>query len=140
MSENSDGINGANAAIGQGRNNTTKLVNMMVPAYKKYNNYSTDDIVENFAAKLCSTYEGGGYSDWFLPSLNELGELYSQYLAGKIKGTWHTTFNESTKEYYWSSSEKDGYNAWTVCFGDNGAVSATSRNADNSYVRPIRAF
>ena len=95
VSENSNGINGDNAAIGQGRNNTTKLVNMMVPAYKKYINYSSDDIVEHFAAKLCSTYEGGGYSDWFLPSLNELYALYSAYAAGKIGGTWHTVYSSS---------------------------------------------
>ena len=35
----------------------------------------------SYAALLCHQYTGGGYTDWYLPSLNELKQLYINRLA-----------------------------------------------------------
>ena len=136
----SDG-SGANAAIGQGRYNTTALVRKTGGTWAT-NSTGSPYPTSNYAAKLCTSYEGGGCKDWFLPSLNELKELYNAYAAGKIGGTWHTGYGSSLTdiEYYWSSSEYDANSAWAVCFGNNGSIGGTPRDDGNSYVRPVRAF
>lgn len=33
----------------------------------------------SYAARLCATYNGGGYTDWFLPSSEQLHCLWSYY-------------------------------------------------------------
>jgi hypothetical protein len=137
----SDG-SGANAAIGQGKSNTKKLVQAM-PTVASSTNSSSPTPTTNYAAKLCTTYEGGGCTDWFLPSLNELKALYSAYAAGNVGGTWHTRYSSSytasDNEYYWTSSEYDANSAWTVCFG-NGSIGGLPRNYAYAYVRPVRSF
>ena len=44
---------------------------------------NTDKIIEKqgegfYAAKLCKDYRGGGFTDWYLPAIDELIRLYSQ--------------------------------------------------------------
>lgn len=68
-------------AIGSGATNTTAIIN----AYG----------AGNYAAKLARTYSDGTYSDWYLPSINELSKLYLNRVA--IGGF--------TNARYWSSSE-----------------------------------
>jgi len=68
--------------------------------------------VGNFAAHYAATLTVNGYDDWFLPSEDELFEMY-KFMHANVKpldGT-HNTF-------YWSSSEYDLNNAWTVNFKD----------------------
>ena len=69
-------------ALGAGASNTT-AINV---AYGGTGNY---------AAKLADTYTDGTYTDWYLPSINELGKLYLNRVA--IGGF--------TSGRYWSSSE-----------------------------------
>ena len=47
------------------------------------------------AAKLCDELSLNGYTDWFLPSRNELSELYQN----------KDTIGGFSAAYYWSSSE-----------------------------------
>jgi hypothetical protein len=58
----------------------------------------------NYAAGLARAYTGGGYNDWYLPSIDELAKLYLNKTA--IGG-----FGSGA---YWSSSEKDSNNGWNV--------------------------
>ena len=136
--ENTDG-NGTNAEIGQGRYNTTKLINTMgSSAYKDL--WGSNGATDSYVAKLCANYRGGGYSDWFLPSLKELKEIYDH--KDQIGGTWHTVDASSTGGYieaYWSSSEVGTENAWTLKFSDGTNWSA-GRVSEHKYLRAIRAF
>jgi hypothetical protein len=81
------------------------------------------------AAKLCDDLVLGGYSDWYLPSLNELQKLFIN--RSSIGG-----FN--TSGGYWCSSENDHTNAWFFAFSYGAA------NADLKYytapVRAVRSF
>lgn len=84
------------------------------------------------AKSLCSEYRGGGYSDWYLPSKDELDLVYINLrITGKISGN----------DWFWSSSEDD-YNidiyAWGQRFSD-GYQSGYGKKGTLS-VRAVRAF
>ena len=84
---------------------------------------------------LNSTTEG--YSDWYLPSKDELYEMYSTIGQGGLDGNVGG-FETSDWPYYWSSSESSYNYAWLFDF-DNGF--APSINKSYTYrVRVIRAF
>jgi hypothetical protein len=109
-------ITGTATAIGTGQANTTIIVNSCGEA--------------GIAARICNDLVLNGYSDWFLPSIDELSQMYLQKDA--IGGF--------TANYYWSSS------------GDNSMFDALARGfleddypnywnrAQPLYVRAIRAF
>jgi hypothetical protein len=108
-------ITGASGtAIGTGNQNTLDIVN----------GCSETD----FAAQLCNNLVEGGYSDWYLPSKDELNKLYlNQVTIGGFLGF-----------VYWSSTQYDlfqsGYQVFTT---------GQQSNIDkfNGYsVRAIRSF
>jgi hypothetical protein len=110
-------ISGADGtAIGTGNQNTIDIMAGCATA--------------GIAARLCGDLTEGGYSDWYLPSKDELTALYTNKDA--IGG-----FANSR---YWSSSEFDaeGLYAWFYDFGNGFAF----RNIKNSTypVRAIRSF
>jgi len=57
----------------------------------------------SYAAGLVNSYRGGGYSDWYLPSKDELNKLYTN--RSKIGG-----FATSGIQAYWSSSQSGTFN------------------------------
>ena len=79
-------------AIGTGQANTTAIVGIQGAG--------------SYAAKLCHDLTVGGYTDWFLPSKDELNKLYLN--KGTIGGF--------AVYYYWSSSEFNATNAWSQFF------------------------
>lgn len=84
--------------------------------------------VGGYAASLCRQLTTNGYSDWFLPSKNELNLLYQKR---SLVGGFSTG-------YYWSSSEHDSLNAWYSYFpyGPQYYI-----NKDTlARVRAVRAF
>ena len=92
------------------------------PAFEYVNSYKT---------------EGTKAGDWYLPSM---GELYA--ISGN-KGVLNVALGKimATKlgaNYYWSSSENSGTNAWILNFY-NGNVYNYDKNY-NYYVRPVLAF
>ncbi len=65
------------------------------------------------AALLCQNYNGGGFSDWYLPSIRELDQCYSSaMIVSKVLGDANG-FQLAT--IYWSSTEFSNTLAW--CYG-----------------------
>jgi hypothetical protein len=103
---------GTSTAIGSGYTNTyTAMAGTAHPAAQRARN---------------ATY--GGYTDWFLPSKDELNLMYGQ--KGVIGGF--------ASVLYWSSSEYGSNYAWSQYFG-NGYQDYYGK-ADTRRVRVVRAF
>ena len=79
------------------------------------------------AMKECQNLNLNGYSDWYLPSIDELKLLYNQKQIIPDLST-----------YYWSSSEGDSDTAWGQLF-TNG-VKANINKVGTDDVRAVRAF
>jgi hypothetical protein len=94
--------------------------------------------IGNYAAYLCDYYTAGGYSDWYLPSKDELNKLFLNNLA--IGGFTVNLNNQGS--YYWSSSETSQSTVWTQDFYNLGGGTQTSTTQKNTFarIRPIRKF
>ncbi len=97
------------------------------------------------AAKLCADYTNadygtGTYSDWYLPSIYELNDLWNNIKAvtKALDSDGNSSTTALTRTYYWSSSERVASTAWEFSFSYGNA------NVDDksyaSYVRGVRAF
>jgi hypothetical protein len=87
------------------------------------------------AGNLARAYAGGGKNDWFLPSKDELNQLYLQ--RDVIQGFGFAA------TYYWSSSQNSAGAAWIQDFVNSSSPIATQdvgSKGNAYYVRPIRAF
>ncbi len=104
-------------AIGTGKSNTAAIVEALDGA----------GFTEDYAAKACADYSSGGKDDWFLPSKDELNELYKQ------KNTVGVASN-----IYWSSSEAVPTVAWEQNFS-SGYQSGDTKGS-GKHVRAVRAF
>lgn len=82
------------------------------------------------AARICNDLVLNGYSDWFLPSKDELDLLYTNLKAAGLGGF----FNAS----YWSSSAISSTNAWSQHFSNGTQASDTKSSSFR--VRAIRRF
>ncbi|MEI6751601.1 MAG: DUF1566 domain-containing protein [Paludibacter sp.] len=82
----------------------------------------------NYAASMCLSYESGGYSDWFLPTINELQILYNN----------RTVIGGFIPYSYWSSTEVANNTANGIHFG-TGTTYGYNKNGKAS-IRPIRYF
>ena len=103
-------------AIGTGLSNTNTIIT------------SQGATSTNYAAGLARAYTGGGYTDWYLPSQDELNKLYLN----------KTAIGGFASFYYWSSTERDFSNAWYQYFFIGSQFYQGKNN--ESYVRAIRAF
>ena len=99
----------------------------------------------SYAAGLASSYNGGGYSDWYLPSKEELNKLYQNRVA-------IGNFATSGIAAYWSSSQKGTFNfkdfteyakgitsAWVQLFFTDGDAGGTQKDLGISNLRRVRA-
>ena len=108
-------------ALGTGNQNTIKIIAACATG--------------GIAARLCDALVVGEYSDWYLPSKDELLKLYDNRVA---IGNFDTT----STGLYWSSTEdpqsSDNWNSFYYTFSD-GSVNAKAKN--ESYLsRAIRKF
>ena len=109
--------NATGTALGTGMSNTQKIVDIQGNG--------------NYAAKLCSDLTQGGYSDWFLPSKDELNLMFKNLYLKDI-GSFHPYT-------YWSSSEYDAVSAWFLLFDSNPLYSIYGKGW-SLHVRAVRAF
>jgi len=108
-----DVYDSCNAAVGSGLENT----------YAILRNSSES------AAARAAEYSGGGYTDWYLPSQEELFALYEQsrLVYGLSAGS------------YWSSTQQDAYRAVSQDFTD-GVQGRYNAKMSRHHLRPIRRF
>ena len=115
-----NGSYGTNTGIGTGKSNTAIIVSK-----------GSKDRNPN-AATFCNDYVYGGYDDWFLPSKDELNQMYENLKKAGLGG-----FADGR---YWSSSEPYGKShAWYQYFYNGGPPDYGFRY-DTRRVRAVRAF
>ena len=88
------------------------------------------------AADICANLSLGGYSDWFLPSKDELNLMYTNLKVAGVGG-----FADIITPYfcyYWSSSEYNAFEAWLQSFHKGGQYN-DPKYAEGR-VRAVRAF
>ena len=110
------GISGADGVVlGTGAQNTIDIMNGCSEA--------------GIAARQCGDLVLGGYSDWYLPSIDELNKLYlNRQLIGGFVYT-----------YYWSSTEYNSNYAVLQDFNNGLQLYWYYKNYEYS-VRAVRAF
>lgn len=85
---------------------------------------------EETAKTMAKNFRGGGYSDWYLPTKDQLNLVYQNLRRpGKISGD----------SFHWSSSAYDDRNAWHQSFSSGKRFSVHNEN-DTYSVRAVRAF
>ena len=113
--------NATGTAIGTGLSNTNTIIAAIGAANAP-------------AAALCKNHTGGGYTDWYLPSFDELNALYANRVA--IGGFAST--------YYWTSTEQDYRTAYVQDLTTSGGFPAGYQTSlfkyQTYYVRAIRSF
>ncbi len=108
-------------ALGTGSANTDNIIAQNDP---------TSSGLITFAAGLARAYNGGGYTDWYLPSKDELNLLHSNKVA----------IGATIIEWYWSSSEDNANatNAWFQYFQDGSQINVPK--TETYRVRSVRMF
>ena len=96
------------------------------------------------AADICANLTLGGYSDWFLPSKDELNLMWTNLADsdGDGQNTGPSDPNNLggfSAVGYWSSTEINYDNAWLQNFYNGFQDFYFSKNS-NFYVRSVRAF
>ena len=103
-------------AIGTGAQNTIDIMNGCSTA--------------GIAARLCGDLVLGGYSDWYLPSKDELNKLYIN----------RVTIGGFANNYYWSSTEFGSTSACVQYFLNGAQNLEPKSSSSNDNVRAVRAF
>ncbi|MDA3812130.1 MAG: InlB B-repeat-containing protein, partial [Spirochaetaceae bacterium] len=113
-------ITGANdTGIGDGETNTAAII-------------TGTGLEMNYAARYADEYSLNGYTDWFLPSKDELNLMY----------TLRTTIGNFFDYLYWSSSQDplDKRYALHQNFSNGSQSSSLMKDNWNTKIRYIRAF
>ena len=87
------------------------------------------------AADICANLTLGGYSDWFLPSKDELNKMYLNIGQGNALGLGNIGGFAGS---YWSSTEFDFLTAWSQYFTNGNQYSINKFYFIS--VRAVRAF
>ena len=109
-------IGADNSTYGSGMQNTLEIINQCSQL--------------NTAARICNDLILNGFSDWFLPSLDE---LWIMYLNKDVIGGFFST-------YYHSSTEIEYNAAWCQNFAPNSYHGNYSNKANTWRVRAVRYF
>jgi hypothetical protein len=117
--------------IGQGKANTQKIAGFAS---------------SGSAAAAAQSSSCGGFSDWFLPSKDELNEAF-RWLSHSRRGLQLTPVGGFERGYYWTSSDYNGSTAWSQYFADGQQFDRVQTLTGNKMpparpfsVRPMRAF
>jgi hypothetical protein len=95
------------------------------------------------AADICANLTLDGYSDWFLPSKDELNLMWLNLADSDGDGynagpTDPNNIGGFANNYYWSSSQYDSVSAWKQYFYYGNQFNDYKNN--NYYIRAVRAF
>ena len=110
-------ISGTLSAVGTGSANTALIV--------------AGCATSGISARICDQLTLNGYSDWFLPSLDELAQMYTQLDANG--------FGNFANQSYWSSTQSSATQAYTIDF-NNGNTNAHQKSQTNRHTRAMRRF
>ena len=121
-----NGFSATGTAIGTGLANTRAIVNQ-----NGVYNFSSN----RYAAGATVLYTGGGKSDWFLPSKDEL-------TAVNVQRSLLSSANILVGDYYYASTEANASNGMltTMSGPSTGNGPFTKAGGGTSYVLAIRAF
>ena len=116
-------IGGTGTAVGDGKPNTAIIVTALdaIPVSDKF-------------AQLCRDLTVGDYSDWFLPSKDELDLMYQNLYLENV-GSY-----TDTGAFYLSSSEIDSMVVWRRDFSDVAGDPGGYKDTYSYMVRAARAF
>lgn len=92
----------------------------------------------NYAAGVARAYNGGGYTDWYLPSAGELAWIYGNIGTGAAAPL--TNVGGFANGNYWTSSETTNSNAWYRNFAVVYWYQNNSAKSTTYYVRAVRSF
>ncbi|MBR4532149.1 DUF1566 domain-containing protein [bacterium] len=92
---------------------------------------SNDEFTWNEARRYADNLRKGGYSDWQLPTSEELKTIF--FIIDDICG------NKSKNEECWSS-EKTDYKGWVSCVNAAGEGSVWNPEVKEPHVRCVRHF
>lgn len=109
-------IGSTGTGIGTGQANTTVIV--------------TGCSATGIAARLCDDLVVNGFSDWFLPSKDELALIRSNLYANGL--------GDFDGYRYWSSSEENAGFAWWEAMDSGNKAAGTKTNT--YFVRAVRVF
>jgi hypothetical protein len=110
---------GATASVlGTGFTNTNTIISVQ------------GTVTTSYAAGLARAHNGGGFTDWYLPSQDELNKLYiNKNTIGGFTGTMN---------YFWTSTESSASTAKMQNFLSGGAITDFAKSASGGYVRAVR--
>ena len=108
-------------AVGTGATNTTTIISAQGATETSY------------AAGLARAYTGGGYTDWFLPSKDELNRMYTNRAAINTTAAANSG-SDFVSYYYWSSTEHDSSIRVVQDFG-NGISTTPIRTSTSMCVQ-----
>lgn len=109
-------MNSTESGIGYGAANTVAIISGCADA--------------GIAARMCDDLVLNGFSDWYLPSIDELDLLYQNLYINGIG-----SFNQ---QYYWSSTEYNAASALRFNFSSQATSNFIKSYPHN--VRAIRSF
>jgi len=112
--------------IGQGKANT----NLMLAGCR------------SGAAVLAHSYKGGGKSDWYLPSYDEISIIWQRRFDINQVISINNIGSSISLGKYWSSTENGADNAigFNFSLGTINGGSVSSKSDSSGKVRAIRAF
>lgn len=114
-----------------GKVNTSRIISVQ----------AAKDYFDNHAALVCANYGGGGYGDWYLPSIAEMVLVYDNRSIIEETALANGGSDFFVGQFYWTSNEGDDTQSREV-FGvtfNNGAVIVMFKY-DPLRVRAVRAF
>lgn len=111
---------GATASVlGTGFTNTNSIISVQ------------GTVTTSYAAGVARAHNGGGFTDWYLPSQDELNKLYiNKSTIGGFTGTMN---------YFWTSTESSANTAKMQNFLSGGAITDFAKSASGGYVRAVRS-
>jgi len=115
-------ISGTGQTIGSGKVNTQLIIERLRILGES-----------RCAAQLCAELDYNGFTDWFLPSKDELNLMYKN-LKQKNAGEF------GTKISYWSSSQAGNDSAWYQSFANGRQYNYGNYKYNAFLVRAVRSF